>query len=121
LTKIGFPLPSGLHSDPDSPPAICCSAAFSGGCLASLYYAILATPSFEHALIHRLASRLSCPSLPAGSLARVLLEPVRRDASISAVTLGGSGIAKVERHPKIRTGVLIGAGARQQSVRIRCV
>ncbi|MGO9172457.1 MAG: serine O-acetyltransferase EpsC [Rhodomicrobium sp.] len=179
--------------------------------LASLYYAILATPSFEHALIHTLASRLSCPSLPAGSLARVLLEPVRWDASISAaaradvtaavardpassrllepflffkgfaaiethrlahwlwnngergaalflqsrssevfhtdihpaaqfgkgifldhatgfvagetviveddvsilhgVTLGGSGIAKGERHPKIRTGVLIGAGA----------
>jgi serine O-acetyltransferase len=30
---------------------------------------------------------------------------------LHGVTLGGSGIEKGERHPKIRTGVLIGAGA----------
>jgi serine O-acetyltransferase len=30
---------------------------------------------------------------------------------LHGVTLGGSGIKKGERHPKIRTGVLIGAGA----------
>ena len=179
--------------------------------LGSLYFVILKAPSFEQALILRLAARLADASVPAKALARVLIEAVEADpyigigmrADISAVverdpssarllepflffkgyaaiethrlahwcwthgkrdtalylqsrssevfhtdihpgahfgkaifldhatgfvvgetvllednvsilhgvTLGGSGIEKGQRHPKVRTGVLIGAGA----------
>jgi serine O-acetyltransferase len=179
--------------------------------LTSHYNSIIEAPSFEHALVNRLASKLAAPSLPAETLLRVLLKAAEADAGIGiaaradlvavierdpasdrllepflffkgfaaiethrlaywlwsrgqrdmalylqcrssevfgadihpaarfgrgifldhatgfvagetvvieddvsmlhGVTLGGSGIGKGERHPKIRTGVLIGAGA----------
>jgi serine O-acetyltransferase len=179
--------------------------------LTSLYNSIIEAPSFEHALVNRLASKLAAPLLPAEALVRVLLRAAEADITIGiaaradlaavierdpasgrllepflffkgfaaiethrfahwlwshgqrdmalylqcqssgvfgadihpaarfgtgifldhatgfvagetvvieddvsmlhGVTLGGSGIGKGERHPKIRTGVLIGAGA----------
>jgi serine O-acetyltransferase len=179
--------------------------------LASLYNSIIEAPSFEDALVNRLASKLAAPALRPEALVRVLSKAVQASAAIGTaaradlaaiierdpasdrllvpflffkgfaaiethrfahwlwthgernmalylqcqssavfgadihpaarfgsgifldhatgfvagetvvieddvsmlhgVTLGGSGIEKGERHPKIRTGVLIGAGA----------
>jgi serine O-acetyltransferase len=179
--------------------------------LTSLYRSVIEAPSFEDALVNRLASKLAAPLLPVEALVRVLSRAVQADAAIGVaaradlkavldrdpasvrllepflffkgfaaiethrlahwlwshgqcdmalylqcqssavfgtdihpaarfgkgifldhatgfvagetvviedgvsmlhgVTLGGSGIEKGERHPKIRTGVLIGAGA----------
>jgi serine O-acetyltransferase len=103
----------------------------SGGepALAALYSSILESRTFEEALVRNLAIKLGHPSLsadihpgaqfgkgvfPDHATGFVAGETVVIEDNVSilhGVTLGGSGTEKGGRHPKVRTGVLIGSGA----------
>src|SRR5438445_311157 len=91
-----------------------------------IYSTVLHHERLEDSVIHRLAERLDHSAL-SGDLIRQTYEEARRDepdlgnafrpelddvSILHGVTLGGTAKENEDRHPKIRHGVLIGAGAK---------
>jgi serine O-acetyltransferase len=66
--------------------------------LSSLYYSILSAPSFEDALVARLASRLSGGALARGVVVNALVEAIKADPSIE-VAARADMTAVLERDP----------------------
>src|SRR5438034_108012 len=84
-----------------------------------IYSTVLHHDRLEDAVVHRLADRLDHSALSGDLIRQTYDEALRDDPDIGdavsilhGVTLGGTGKENEDRHPKIRRGVMIGAGAK---------